>query len=64
MFAQLSNLLRTFANLPSEWQEFWYRLSDERVELARHRLRVHRLNLEGKCQFNPYTEPDTDWYKY
>ncbi len=50
--------------LKEEWEDFWYKYSDERIELARHRLRVHRLNLKGECQFNPYTEPDTDWYKY
>ena len=53
-----------FRRLRDEWETFWYKYSDERIELARERLAVHRLNLEGKCQFNPYTEPDTDWYKY
>jgi hypothetical protein len=50
--------------LKDEWEEFWYKYSDERIELARERLAVHRLNLEGKCNFNPYTEPDSDWYKF
>jgi hypothetical protein len=53
-----------FALLCHEWEEFWYKYSDERIELARERLAVHRLNMEGKCQFNPYTEPDTDWHRY
>ena len=57
----MSNPIRAFLD---EWEIFWYKYSDERIELARHRLRVHRLNLEGKCQFNPYTEPDTDWYNH
>ena len=57
----MSNPIRAFLD---EWDEFWYKYSDERIELARGRLAVHRLNLKGECQFNPYTEPDTDWYKY
>ena len=48
--------------LKGEWEDFWYKYSDERIELARHRLRVHRLYMEGKTQFNPYLHPDSDWY--
>ena len=61
---QIMTISNPFTYLKDEWETFWYKYSDERIELAKHRLRVHRLNLQGKCQFNPYTEPDTDWYKY
>ena len=57
-------MVNPFKFLKQEWEDFWYKYSDERIELARNRLQVHKLNLEGKCQFNPYTEPDSDWYKY
>jgi hypothetical protein len=50
--------------LKGEWEDFWYKYSDERIELARHRLRVHRLNLKGECPVNPYTEPDSNWYQH
>ena len=29
--------------LKDEWDDFWYKYSDERQELARHRLRVHAM---------------------
>jgi hypothetical protein len=54
------NFIKQFLN---EWEEFWYKRSDERQELARHRLRVHRLYMEGKVEVNPYLHPDSDWYK-
>ena len=50
--------------LKDEWEEFWYKYSDERIELARERLQVHKLNLEGKCPVNPYLNPDSNWYEY
>ena len=50
--------------LKNEWEEFWYKYSDERIELARERLQVHKLNLEGKCPVNPYLNPDSNWYEY
>ena len=50
--------------LKDEWEEFWYKYSDERIELARERLQVHKLNLEGKCPVNPYLDPDSNWYEY
>ena len=46
------------------YDDFLFRYGPERLELARRRLHVHTANLEGRCQFNPYTEPDSDWYKY
>ena len=55
------NFIKQFID---EWQEFWYRRSDERIVLARERLQVHKLNLEGKCPVNPYTEPESNWYEY
>ena len=57
-------MMNPFQRFKEECEEFWYKRSDERIENARNRLKVHKLNLEGKCQFNPYTEPDSDWYKY
>ena len=53
-----------FTYLKDEWETFWYKYSDDRIELAKHRLRVHRLNLEGKCPVNPYLNPDSNWYEY
>jgi hypothetical protein len=50
--------------IKEEWDEFLYKYSEERVELARNRLKVHRFNLEGKCEFNPYTQPESPWYKF
>ena len=55
----MPNPIRAFLD---EWETFWYKYSDERIELARHRLRVHRLYMEGKTQFNPYLHPDSNWY--
>ena len=47
-----------------EWDDFWYKYSDERIDLARHRIRVHNLYMKGECPVNPYTEPDSNWYNY
>lgn len=46
------------------WQEVSYKNSPERLLLARERLSVHKLNMTGKCPFNPYTQPDSDWDRY
>ena len=46
------------------YDNFMFKYGPERLELARNRLRVHKANLEGRCQFNPYTEPDSDWFDY
>ena len=50
--------------LKEQWEDFWYKYSDERQELARHRLRVHRMNLKGEVKVNPYLHPDSDWYNF
>ena len=55
--------MNIFQQFITEWEDFWYKRSDERQEVARHRLRVHRLYMEGKSQFNPYLHPDSEWYK-
>ena len=44
------------------YDAFMWRYGEERIEFARNRLRVHKLNMAGECQFNPYTEPDSDWF--
>ena len=51
-------------SLKDEWDDFWYKFSDERIDLARHRIRVHNLYMKGECPVNPYTEPDSNWYQY
>jgi hypothetical protein len=46
------------------YDDFMFKYGPERLELARNRLRVHKANIEGRCQFNPYTEPESDWFDY
>ena len=43
--------------------DFTFKYGPERIELARNRLRVHEKNMKGECQFNPYTEPDSNWWQ-
>ena len=50
--------------LKEQWDDFWYKYSDERRDLARNRLRVHRMYLKGEVKCNPYLHPDSDWYKF
>ena len=57
----MPNPIRAFLD---EWEDFWYKYSDERQELARHRLRVHRMNLKGEIKVNPYLHPDSNWYNF
>lgn len=56
--------MNLITKLKDEWEEFWYKYSDERIELARERLQVHKLNLKGECPVNPYTQPDSNWHEY
>ena len=50
--------------LREHYDEFMFKYGPERAELARNRLRIHQANIEGKWNFNPYTEPDSDWFDY
>ena len=50
--------------LQTWYEDFMWKNGEERRVLARERLQVHRLNMEGKCPVNPYTEPESDWYEY
>ena len=51
-------------NLQDWYDKFMWKYGEERRELAKERLQVHKLNLEGKCPVNPYTEPESNWYEY
>lgn len=47
------------------WHDnFMFKYGPERIELARNRLRIHKANIEGRWQYNPYTEPESDWFDY
>lgn len=50
--------MRSFiTDLQIEWEEFWWKLSDERQELAHLRITAHQLAMkEGRN--SPYTHPD------
>ncbi len=40
-----------------EWEEFWWKCSQERKELAHERLKAHQLAMkEGRN--SPYTHPE------
>ena len=51
--------MRSFiTDLQIEWEEFWWKLSNERRELASLRLAAHNLALkEGRV--SPYVDPES-----
>ena len=51
-------------NIQSMYDNLMLSYGPERLELARNRLRIHQANMDGRWNFNPYTEPDTDWFVY
>ena len=51
-------------DLQAWYDNFMWRHGEERKVLARERLQVHKLNMEGKCPVNPYTQPESDWFEY
>ena len=51
-------------NLQMMYDDFMWRYGEERIQFAKDRLSVHEKNIRGECNFNPYTEPESDWQKY
>lgn len=57
VMTMFDNLRLFFEKLQIEWEEFWWKCSPERKELAHLRITAHQLAMkEGRN--SPYTHPE------
>jgi hypothetical protein len=52
-------------NIQIAYEDFMWKYGEERLTLARNRLKVHEKNMRGECPVNPYfSEDNENWDRY
>ena len=52
-------------DLQIAYEDFMWKYGEERILLARNRLKVHEKNMRGECPVNPYFDEDNEhWDRY